>query len=215
MPPRGRAISITAVKTTRSAGRPDERSRSTRTREAILSATVDLLDEVGFAAMTIEAIAAKAGAGKATIYRWWPDKASVAMDAVLAQIDPAAPYPDTGSVVEDFRLHAGLTAQLFSRPRMRQMLTGIILEADRNAALHDAFRTRYMEPRRAQGRVRLRAGVERGELPADLDFEPLFDAIYGAIYFRLLISFDPLDTAFTDTIVRQTFHGVLLPPARS
>lgn len=200
--------------TTRPTSDPSGRPRSERARQAILAATADLLDEVGFTTMTIEAIAARAGAGKATIYRWWPDKASVAMDAVMAEIDPAAPYPDTGSALEDFRRHAGMVAELFPRPRIRQMLTGVIVEAGRNPALRAAFRERYMEPRRAQGRATLRQGIERGELQDDLDAALLFDQIYGAIYFRLLISGDPLDHGFTDAIVEQAFHGVLQRPAK-
>jgi AcrR family transcriptional regulator len=178
-------------------------------RRAILAAAGDLLDEVGFAAMTIERIAERAGVGKPTIYRRWPDKASIAMDALLAEIDPAAPYPQTGSAQEDFRLHAAAVAEVFTRPRIRQMLTGVIVEAGGNPRLHAAFRDGYMEPRRAQGRARLQEGIERGELVADSNRDLVFDQIYGPIYFRLLVTGDPLDRGFTDAIVREAFRGIL------
>ena len=187
-------------------------SRSERARSAILGAAAELLDEVGFASMTIEEVAARASAGKATIYRRWPTKGALAMDAVMAEIDTAAPFPDTGSAIEDFRIQLRAVARVFSRPRIRHTLTGVVFEAQSDAELRNAFADRYMNPRRDQARAIVRRGMARGELRTDFDEEVLFDQLYGALYFRLLVSGQPLNRRFTDTLVDQAFKGLRPAP---
>jgi len=186
--------------------------RSERARRAILSAAADLLDEVGFASMTIEGVAARAGAGKATVYRRWSTKGALAMDALMAEIDPAAPFPDTGSAIEDFRLQLGAVARVFNRPRLRNMLTGIVLEGQTDPELRSAFAHRYMNPRRDQARAVIARGIARGELRADFNEEVLFDQLYGAVYFRLLVSGRPLNRRFAGELVDQAFRGLRPPP---
>jgi AcrR family transcriptional regulator len=187
-------------------------SRSEKARRAILGAAAELLDEVGFASMTIEQIAARAGAGKATIYRRWPTKGTLAMDAVMEEIDPAAPFPDTGSAIEDFRLQLRAVARVFSRPRIRHTLMGVVFEAQSDPELRHAFAERYMNPRRDQARTVIARGIARGELRPDFDEEVLFDQLYGALYFRLLVSGQPLNRRFTDEVVDQAFQGLRPTP---
>lgn len=191
-------------------------SRSARARSAILRATADLLDEVGFAAMTIEQVAARAGAGKATVYRRWPSKGALVMDAIMADIGGAAPFPDTGSVVEDFRLQFRVAARVFNRPRVRRMFIGVIFEAQDNPELREAFLVRYMNPRRVHAREAIRRGIARSELRPDFDDDVLFDQILGAFYIRMLVIGSSLDRPFTDELVSQVFGGVRSPkrPAR-
>ncbi len=183
-------------------------SRSEWARSAILGAAAQLLDEVGFASMTIEEVAARAGAGKATIYRRWPTKGTLAMDAMMAEIDPAAPFPDTGSVIEDFRLQLRAVARVFNRPRIRHTLTGVVFEAQNDPRLRNAFVERYMNPRRDQARAVIKRGIARGEIRANFDEGVLFDQLYGALYFRLLVSGQPLNRRFTDELVGQAFEGL-------
>ncbi len=189
-------------------------SRSARAHSAILRETANLLDELGFAAMTIEEVAARARAGKATIYRRWPSKGALAMDAVMAEMAPAAAFPDTGSVIEDFRVQIRSFARLLNRPRIRHMLVGVIFEAQDNPELREAFLDRYVNPRREEGREALRRGIARGELRPDLDDDIFFHQVYGALYFRLLISDAPLSRRFTDELLQQAFDGVLQSPLR-
>lgn len=183
-------------------------SRGTRARTAILAAAAELLDEVGFAAMTIEEVATRAGSSKATVYRRWPSKGTLAMDAVMAEIDPAAPFPDTGSAVEDFRTQLRAVARVFNRPRIRHMLLGVIFETQTDPELRNAFRDRYMNPRRDQARAVIERGIARGELRPDFDNEVLLDQLYGALYFRMLVSGRPLNRRFTDELVEQAFDGL-------
>ena len=183
-------------------------SRSARARSAILRATADLLDELGFAAMTIEEVAARAGAGKATIYRRWPSKGALVMDAIMAEIGGAAPFPDRGSVVEDFRVQLRSAARVFNRPRVRRMFIGVIYEAQDNPELREAFLVRYMNPRRVHAKEAIRRGIARGELRPDFDDDVLFDQILGAFYIRMLVIGSPLDRHFTDELISQVFLGV-------
>lgn len=182
--------------------------RSARARGAILRATADLLDEVGFAAMTIEEVAARARAGKATVYRRWPSKGALAMDAIMEEIGGAAPFPDTGSVVEDFRLQFRAAARVFNRPRVRRMFIGVIFEAQDNSELREAFLTRYMNPRRVYAKEAIRRGIARGELRPDFDDDVLFDQILGAFYLRMLVIGTSLDRRFTDELASQVFGGI-------
>jgi AcrR family transcriptional regulator len=187
-------------------------SRSERSRGAILSAAAQLLDEVGFASMTIEEVAARAGAGKATIYRRWPTKGTLAMDALMAEIDSAAPFPDTGSAIEDFRVQLRAVARVFNRPRIRHALIGVVFAAQNDSELRKAFAEHYMDPRRAQARVAIARAIARDELRAGFDEEVLLDQLYGALYFRLLVSGQPLNRRFTDELVTQAFDGLRPTP---
>jgi AcrR family transcriptional regulator len=185
-----------------------EGSRSARARHAILTAAADLLEQDGFHAMTMDAVAARARASKATLYRHWPTKAALAMDAFMAEVDPHSPFPDLGAAVEDVRSSVHASVALFTRPRVRQMLLGVLREVPGDAELRDAYLERYVVPRRRQGELALHRGIERGELKADLDSEVLFDEIYGAVYFRLMIGAD-LGRAVVERIIAQAFGGAL------
>lgn len=173
-----------------------------------MSAAVDLLEEVGFRAMTMEAIAARATASKATVYRHWPTKSALVMDAFMARVDPAAPFPDTGSALEDFVRQLRSTAALFERGPVHNMLTGLITALPGDPELQEAFRTYYLQPRRAQAEAALRRGQERGELVPEISFGDLFDQLYGALYLRVILG-SPLAVGEVDAAVHQMFHGLL------
>jgi AcrR family transcriptional regulator len=173
-----------------------------------MSAATALLQEVGFQAMTMEAVAARATASKATVYRHWPTKAGLVMDAFMARVDPAAPFPDTGSAVEDFALQLRSTAELFGAGPVHSMLLGLITALPGSPELQHAFRARYLQPRRAQAEIALRRGQQRGELVPGISPGDLFDQLYGALYFRVILG-SPLAPAEAETAVRQTFRGLL------
>ena len=173
-----------------------------------MSAAVGLLQDVGFQAMTMEAIAARAAASKATVYRHWPGKAALVMDAFMARVDPAAPFPDTGSAVEDFVRQLRSTAELFGTGPVHSMLLGLITALPGSPELQQAFRAYYLQPRRAQAEVALRRGQRRGELVPEISFGDLFDQLYGALYFRVILG-SSLTAAEAETAVRQMFRGLL------
>ncbi len=183
------------------------RPRSEAARQAILRAAGDLLARDGFQAVTMEAIAGEAGVGKATLYRWWPCKAAVLMDAFLAANGPCAPFPDTGCLREDLHRQMGGLAQALGGP-FGTILAGILAEAQADPDAADAFRQCYLAPRRAEARRALARGQARGEIRADADLDTATDALYGPLLFRLLAGHAPLDAAFVDSLLALVFQGL-------
>jgi AcrR family transcriptional regulator len=184
---------------------PDEKRRNEQARTAILRAARELLDRRGFRRLTIEGIAARAGVGKATIYRWWPSKAAVAMDAVLEAAGPRIPFPDTGSAREDLRRQIASVIKLYTRTRTGRGLRALLAESQHDPSLAESLRDRFIASRRAEAATVFERAVERGELRPDLDVGVAIDALYGAVYYRLLVSHAPLDSAYADTLIGQLF----------
>ncbi len=183
------------------------RPRSEAARQAILRAAGDLLARDGFQAVTMEAIAAEAGVSKATLYRWWPCKAAVLMDAFLAATGPCAPFPDTGCLREDLRRQMGGLAKALGGP-FGTVLAGILAEAQADPDAAAAFRARYLAPRRLEAKQALARGQARGEIRADADLDTATDALYGPLLFRLLAGHAPLDAAFVDSLLALVFQGL-------
>jgi AcrR family transcriptional regulator len=170
----------------RRAGRP----RSDATRRAILNAAVDELRERGYAAMTIERIAARAGAGKQTIYRWWPSKADVVLDALLEMAAEFVEVPDHGSLRAD--LDSFLAAS-FKQRGQRPILRALMAQAVLDPAFGRAFRERFLSARRAVLRGVLERAVAREEIAPDEDLDLLVDIVFGVLWYRLLSDHGPLD----------------------
>ncbi|MEK8213735.1 TetR/AcrR family transcriptional regulator [Paenibacillus sp. FSL L8-0463] len=183
------------------------RPRNMETQSSILKSSYELLLEHGFAAVTVEKIAERAGVSKATIYKWWPNKAAVVMDGFLSATTERLPLPDTGSVYKDILIHATNLAR-FLISREGKMITEIIGEGQLDEGLAEAYRTRYFKPRRLEARQLLEQGVKRGELHAELDIGICTDLIYGPIFYRLLLTGETLDDAYIEKLVKLGFQGV-------
>lgn len=183
------------------------RPRSEAARRAILRAAGDLLARDGFAAVTMEAIAAEAGVGKATLYRWWPCKAGVLMDAFLSANGPCPPFPDTGCLREDLRRQMGGLAEALAGP-FGAILAGVLAEAQADPGAAAAFRERYLAPRRAEARQALARGQARGEVRADADLDTATDALYGPLLYRLLAGHAPLTPCFVDSLIALLLGGL-------
>ena len=190
-----------------SRARPPGRPRSERARRAILQAANKLLEDEGFAAMTVEAIAQRAGVSKATVYRWWPNKAAVVMDGFLSTVSSEVPFPHTGHAREDLRLHMRRLTEAFSG-KIGRTVAALIAEGQANPELAEALRSRWLSVRRAEAREILELGIERGELRGDLDPEVAVDVLYGPIYYRLLVDHAPLDDNFADALAGHIFAGL-------
>ena len=185
----------------RAPGRP----RCPATHQAILDAANNLLDEVGFANMSLEAIAARAGVGKATIYRRWPNKASVVMDAFLAATSKEIPFPNTASAREDIRRQMRSVVKVLNGPRGQTIATLIgVVQADNELA--EAFRTRFVAVRREQAKDVLKRGIANGEFKPEMDLESVLDCLYGPLYFRLLIGHEKASTKYADQLVDLVLH---------
>lgn len=189
------------------AGRP----RSEHARQAILRAAFELVRDRGFAALTIEGIAARAGVAKTTIYRHWPSKAAVVMDALLTEADPRTPFPDTGSVREDLRRQLHGVVKLLGDPADGAVYVALLAECQHDAALAAAMRDRFIAARRAQAAAVIERGIDRGELREDLNVDVALDAIYGALYYRLLVRHAPVFTDYVDEIIDLALPSVAAP----
>ncbi|MBV9795952.1 MAG: TetR/AcrR family transcriptional regulator [Actinobacteria bacterium] len=177
--------------------------RSEQARIAVLHAADDLLAERGFAAVTIEGIAARAGVAKQTIYRWWPSKVEVLLDTLIEDSEQALAVPDTGSAVEDARQYLHALASFITGDPAGKVLLALIGEAQHDEQMAGAFRTRYLEPRREAERAMLARGVAAGELSPDLDVDRALDELLGPIFYRALITGGPISRTFTDLVVFQ------------
>ena len=183
------------------------RPRAPETREKILKAAYELLNEVGFIDLTIEGVAAKAGVGKPTIYRRWKCKATLAMDAFLEVVTPEIVFPDTGSVREDFREQMQKLIKVMNSSR-GEVLANVIGCGQANEDLITAFRNNWLLPRREDAKRIFQRGVERGEIRNDLDVEVAIDALYSPLFYRLLLKHQPLTYEFIDGLLDVAFKGL-------
>jgi AcrR family transcriptional regulator len=189
------------------------RPRSTAAHQAILRAASELLIGVGFDPTTVDAIAARAGVSKATIYRWWPNKAAVVMDAFLADTAPRMPFPHTGTTRTDLRHQMRAVIDLFNDPVVGRSFAGLIAEAQRDQALAAALRERFIDQRREAAREVIQRGINRGDLRRNVDPDLVIDTLYGALYYRFLVSGDPLPRTYADRLLDQ-FMSALQSPHR-
>src|SRR5579859_261658 len=204
----GNAVYEPASNGTRSRRTPG-RPRSEQARRAILQSTIRLLQETGFPELYIEAIAAHANVSKATVYRWWPNKAALVADAFFSVTDAKLRFPDTGSVRTDLNLQMKQLVRIL-RGKEGRTVAALIGGGQSDAELIDAFRTRFLRPRRQEAYETLRRGIQRGELPANLNMDLLLDTLYGAIYFRFLIRHASLSEAFINDLCQIVVDAVII-----
>jgi AcrR family transcriptional regulator len=193
-----------AVATTRRPGRRRDESKD----DAILLATRELLAERGYDGMTMDAVADRAGAGKATVYRRWPSKVQLTIDAMLCA--PGTPMsaddvPDTGSLRSD------LLAVRFGRKRSddSELMSGVISAVKENPDVAAAFQQQFVRSRVALMRGLLERAQERGELRDDIDLEMVAAVAPAMIAYRKMVAGHRID----DEFVTQMIDSVILPLA--
>ena len=186
----------------RAPGRP----RSETARLSILRSTLKMLGRDGFSDLTIEAVAAHANVGKATVYRWWPDKAALIADAFANSTTQRLHFPDTGSLRTDMSQQMRQLAKIFRSGRGR-IVSAILGGGQSDKDLIAAFRKRFLRPRREEAYETLRRGIRRGELRKDIDMDLLLDSLYGPIYMRFLIRHDKLSPRFIDNLCDLVLGG--------
>ena len=181
--------------TRRSPGRP----RSESARVAVLAATVKLIEQRGYGDLTMEAIAREAGVSRQTVYRWWPTKAAITLEALNEGAAAIAPAPDTGALETDLRQFlrrsvAGATG------RNTRLLAALMAEAQLDAGFAESFRVQFLARRRDVLHELLDRHRRRGELAiaADLDF--LVELVFATLWYRILARNRPLDRSFADQL---------------
>ncbi len=192
---------------------PDPTRRNERSRQAILTATTELLGEVGYPKLAVEAIASRAGVGKQTIYRWWPDKGALVLDAYLTMVQGAGEltFPDTGDLEADLRTVLRSTVNPLAdkgyEGYYRALLTAIQGDLKLSAELDERLMRPWLEATRARFRRAATAGTVDGT-----DIETGVDLFYGAVYYRWLLRTGPLTAEFGESVVRLVLRA-LRPPS--
>lgn len=185
------------------------RPRSERARLAIMEATADLLIEGGLGAATIEAIAARAGVSKVTIYKWWPTRGAVAIDAYFHRYQQTIAFEDTGDLVHDLTGQIQALTRAF-RGRAGQVMAELIGQAQTDPVLAGGLRSRWLQPRREAAGAVLRRYIDRGQIRPDTDIETVMDQLYGPLYYRLVMRHRPLDDELAGTLVAVVLDGIRL-----
>jgi AcrR family transcriptional regulator len=160
--------------------------RDENARHAVLHAADDLLVERGFAGVTIEGIAARAGVAKQTVYRWWNSKVDILLDTLIDDSSRRLAIPDTGSAVEDARVYLQSLASFVTDDPAGKVLLALLGHAQHDAAMAARFHERFLDPQRQLEREMLQRGIAAGALPAALDLDAVLDALIGPILFRAL-----------------------------
>jgi len=168
------------------ASAPDPLRRSERARVAILDAALSLCRETGFAALTIEGIAERAAVSKKTIYRWWPSKGAVLLDAVTDLAGRTAVFPDTGDFERDINTQLNVVVGLYS-PQDTSPVAALVAEGQLDPDLAARIREQVIAPSIAGFEERMRSAQRAGELPADADVSVALDLVYGPLYHRLAL----------------------------
>ncbi|WP_049755159.1 TetR/AcrR family transcriptional regulator [Acidimicrobium ferrooxidans] len=160
-----------------------------------MGATLALLDEVGYSALSLEMVARRARVGKPSIYRRWPGKASLVVDTIvtIAGTDPA---PDTGSLRDDLRAVALAMAALYRTPLARTVVLPLLGDLADDPDLGERFRRRYVAPRRGSVHRALERAQERGEIPRVDDPELICDLIAGPLFHRAFLVAGEIDDRF-------------------
>ena len=191
---------------------PNQKRRDTQAHQAILNATVALMEEQGYKKLSIEAIAARAGVGKQTIYRWWTGKMDLVVEAYFRSttaraVDTDLPA-DTGNTAQDLKL---LLLSIFHQNELYDQGSALasksmMAEAQLDRAFLGTYRT-LVQSWHIHFRTVLERGKVRGELNPDTDLDALIDIIMGAGWYRLLLEHAPLDEQYADTIIRSVLDG--------
>jgi len=179
---------------------PRGRPRSAEAEEAILRTALEILDDVGYGSFSIEAVAAQAGVGRPTIYRRWPSKLDLAIEAVV-RLAPPLKVTDTGDPLADLRhLVAALLPDITSSAAGRALIA-LATDPEVHAGLARHLDERYLRPRRAVFAGLLRRAADAGQIRPDLDHELLIDFVLGAALYRWLVTGQPVNRQTARQIV--------------
>lgn len=185
------------IETVRGPGRP----RSEEAHGAILDAAIDLVREVGYDAVAMEAIAARAGVGKATVYRRWPGKETLIAEALERLMRATLPVPDTGTTRGDLMVLMRVELGMYHDPATGPLLSGLVAAMARSERIAGAVRTGFVGTWQDAARQVLQAGMARGELRPGLNVRLATDLLAGPCFYRFLIGGELPDEALARDVV--------------
>jgi AcrR family transcriptional regulator len=184
------------------------RPRSAQAHAAVIEAATELLLSGGLRAATVDAISARSGVSKATIYKHWPNRTAVAIDVLAERMAREVPLPDTGSARGDLAEQVRRVSAFYATPvgaLYAQLLAQTVVDPEAGELL----RQRFLDSRREAIRVLWRRALERGEVRVDVDVEVATDILFGAIIFRLVSGHQALTPERADQIADAALHGLL------
>ncbi|WP_075021265.1 TetR/AcrR family transcriptional regulator [Actinomadura madurae] len=189
--------------------RPDPARRSERSRRAVLAAARELVTELGYAKVSIEAIAARAGVGKQTIYRWWPSKGAVIFDSFLelSEGGDGVRLPDTGDLEADLKTVMRATVAEFADPAFEAPIRALNLEIVGDPALAALYREKLAAPVDEAKKERLRSAQRAGQLAADADLDLVLEVLYAPLHQRWLHRAGPLTPEYADALVEAALRA--------
>jgi AcrR family transcriptional regulator len=176
--------------------------------EAIVEAVFEELAESGYRGLSMDRVAARAGVGKAALYRRWSSKQTMLVEVVCRVATRAALPPDTGTLRADVRGFVDDALATLEHPLAPRVIADVLAEARRSPALADALTSAYRDPRRKAGAAMLRRAVERGELPADVDVDLALDLLAGPLYLRTVAASGPLDDTYAERLTDAFLRAV-------
>jgi AcrR family transcriptional regulator len=187
---------------------PDPARRNEHARASILAAAFDLCRDRGYEKTTIEAIAQRAGVGKQTIYRWWPSKGAVILEALNEAIGVATDFADSGDVTADLREQMTAVSRLFTSTDFGSVYSSAIGAAQDDADMAEGIVQDIIGPRFAAARKRLARAQEQNQIRAGADLDVIVELLYGALYYRYLIKTRPPDAEQVRIILDLAFAGL-------
>ncbi|WP_129296084.1 TetR/AcrR family transcriptional regulator [Streptomyces lydicus] len=168
--------------------------------EAIRAAVFEELAAAGFARMSIEGIARRAGVGKTAVYRRWRSKLHLVLDVVSAVAAAGMPTPDTGSLSGDVRMLLEVAARALRHPMASQIIPDLLAEAARSPELASALKAALHDSQEGMAAAMVARAVERGEIPAGADGRLALDLLTGPLYWRLLVVRDEVPKGYLDAL---------------
>jgi AcrR family transcriptional regulator len=166
-------------------------------RAAVLAAALEELAERGYAALTIESVARRAGVHKTSVYRHWADREALVLDALTTNVADGLLIPDTGKFETDLREFARGLVSWLTNGLGKAVVQATVSDASRVPEIAD-LQQRFYAERLQRDAVMIRRAIDRGEIPPDTDPAETIKALIGPIYLRLLITAEPIDAATSD-----------------
>lgn len=197
------SLSSLVVEEKRGTGRP----RCLLARKAILNATARLLERIPLKTLAIECIAREAGVGKSTIYRWWPNKAAIVIDAFFEEVVPKTAFERTSTAVDAIQKQVARVVRVMSGPQGR-IVAQIIAEGQSDPSVLEHFRSVFLLHRRAEASAIIEYGIRNGEFPPHLDIDTAIDIVYGPIWYRLMVGHQPLDRNFAQALPKMSIAAL-------
>jgi AcrR family transcriptional regulator len=193
------------LQTVKGPGRP----RDAEARKRILDSAAQLLEERCFDEISVDAIAEHSGAGKATVYRWWPNKSAVLIEAFRERIAKVLPFPKTGDFRQDVRQQLQNFTEVLYWGRRGKVFRSFLAGALGDPDIAKAFREVWIRPRRAEARKLFEQAIDQGVARADLDPDLAVEMIYAPLYFRLMTGYGEITGAYLDQLVETVMPALL------